>query len=226
MEQISSYLLGELDADSAAELERRLAEDPALRDEVERLRPLVAKLEAVPEEAWEPPTPPPLSPPPERRRRPRPGWLSGPMALRPAPAAGLAALLLALGIAIGALIGGEGDDGPPGGGAELVLSRIDDGPAGAAGRVLVSERESRATVDVSGLEPSERGRFYELWLLDADGSMIALGGFKVGEDGRADVELPVPVPPQRYQYFDISLQEDNGDPTHSGVSVLRGPTSS
>ena len=53
-----------------------------------------------------------------------------------------------------------------------------------------------------------------------------LGAFRVGPDGRADVELPIPVTPSRYRYFDISLQEDNGDPAHSGNSVLRGATSS
>jgi hypothetical protein len=45
-------------------------------------------------------------------------------------------------------------------------------------------------------------------------------------DGRAEIELPIPVAPSGYRYFDVSLQENNGDPAHSGVSVLRGPTSS
>jgi len=228
-DQISSYLLGELEPAEASALEQRLAADPALREEVERLRPVVGRLETLPAEVWEAPEPPPLVPPegsaearpaPARRRRRLPA-----LTLRPAVATGLAALLLAVGIATGALFSGGSSDSR-GGTTDLVLERIDDGPAGAHGDVLLAGDRAQATVDVSGLDPSDSGNFYELWLLDDDGRMISLGSFRVGADGHAAVELPIPVSPSRYQYFDLSLQEDNGDPTHSGVSVLRGPTAS
>jgi anti-sigma factor RsiW len=235
-DQISAYLLGELGAAEAADFERRLEGDRELREEVERLRFLVARLEELPPDVWEAPEPPPLIMPedavparaagagrPARRR----GLRLPILTLRPLPAAGLAAILLALGVAGGALIGGDGGSGSPEAGtSELVLSRIDDGPAGAHGDVVLADDRSQATVDVSGLDPSGPDRFYELWLLDEDGRMIALGAFEVGADGRAEVELPIPVAPSGYRYFDVSLQEDNGDPAHSGVSVLRGPTSS
>lgn len=238
-DQIASYLLGELDANELDAFERQLETDRKLREEIEQLRPLVASLEAVPAEVWESSPPPPLvmpedaadlqpaMPEPERaparqRRRPFPT-----LALRPLPAVGLAALLLAFGAWGGLLIGGSGGSTGAGVGAtDLVLTRIDDGPSGAHGDVAVTGDERRATVDVSGLDPSGSDRFYELWLLDEDGRMIALGAFHVGADGRAEVELPIPVSPSRYRYFDVSLQEDNGDPAHSGVSVLRGLTSS
>jgi len=238
-DQISSYLLGELDAGEAAAFERRVEADPRLREEVERLRPLVVRLEGLPAEVWEAPQPPPLVLPedaaqplpaqsasaaqPARRRRLRLPTLT----LRPLPAAGLVVLLLALGVAGGLLIGGGGGAGGPGAGTtDLVLRRIGDGPAGAHGDVFVAGDRHRARVDVSGLDPSGSDRFYELWLLDEDGRMVGLGAFQVGADGRAEVELPIPVAPSHYRYFDLSLQEDNGDPAHSGVSVLRGPTSS
>jgi anti-sigma-K factor RskA len=239
-DQISSYLLGELDAAEADAFERRLETDLELHEEVERLRPLVARLEALPDEVWEAAEPPPLvmpedaakptpakpepaGAPPARSRRLRLPTLT----LRPLPAAGLAALLLAIGVGGGLLIDANGGSQAPGVGAtDLVLTRIDDGPSGAHGDVLVASDQRRASVDVSGLDPSGSGRFYELWLLDEDGRMIALGAFQVGADGRAEVELPIPVAPSQYRYFDVSLQEDNGDPAHSGISVLRGPTSS
>lgn len=235
-DQISSYLLGELEAGEAAAFERRLEDEPELREEVERLRPLVARLEELPPEVWEAPEPPPLIMPedavpakaaeaerPARRR----GLRLPTLTLRPLPAAGLAAVLLAVGVAGGALIGGNGGSGSPEAGAsDLVLSRIDDGPPGAHGDVILADDRSQARVDVSGLDPSGPDDFYELWLLDEDGRMIALGAFEVGADGRAEVELPIPVTPSGYRYFDVSLQENNGDPAHSGVSVLRGPTSS
>jgi len=231
-DQITSYLLGELAAEDAALFERRLEGDAELRAEVERLRPLVARLEQLPAEVWEPAEPPPLTMPPdavepapedgsERRRR----WLRLPiLTLRPLPAAGLATLLLAIGVVAGLLIEGSGSAGP-GGGPELVLSQIDDGPDGARGDVELAGNDSQATLVVDGLDPTGPDRFYELWLLDEDGKMIALGSFAVGDDGRAEVELPIPLDPSRYTYFDVSLQEDNGDPTHSGISVLRGNTS-
>lgn len=239
-DQISSYLLGELDAGEAAAFEARLDANPDLRKEVERLRPLVASLEALPVEVWETPQPPPLvmpeeaaEPPPATHqtggvpRRSRRRLRLPTLTLRPVPAAALAALLLAVGVASGVLIGGgDGSQGPGGGATDLVLSRIDEGPSGAHGDVLVAGDKRRAKLDVSGLDPSGSGRFYELWLLDEDGRMIALGAFQVGADGSAEVELPIPVTPSQYRYFDVSLQKDNGDPAHSGVSVLRGPTSS
>jgi len=233
-DQTSSYLLGELDPGEAAAFERLIEAEPGLREEVERLRPLVARLERLPADVWEPPQPPPLALPedagrqPEGAARPARRRLRLPtLTLRPLPAAGLVAVLLAVGVAGGLLIGGGGGSGAPGAGAtDLVLRRIDDGPAGAHGDVRVAGDRQRARVDVSGLDPSGSGRFYELWLLDEDGRMIGLGAFRVGADGRAEVELPIPVTPSRYRYFDLSLQEDNGDPAHSGISVLRGPTSS
>jgi anti-sigma-K factor RskA len=238
-DQISSYLLGELEAAEAATFERQLEADPQLREEIERLRPLVSRLEELPAEVWEAPQPPPLVLPedaaqprpeeaadaarPARRRRLRLPTLT----LRPLPAAGLATVLLAVGVAGGLLIGGNGGSGGPEAGAtDLVLARIDDGPSGAHGDVFVAGDQRHATVDVSGLDPSGSDHFYELWLLDEDGRMVALGAFQVGAEGRAEVELPIPVTPSRYRYFDVSLQKDNGDPAHSGVSVLRGPTSS
>jgi len=239
-DQISSYLLGELGAGEAAAFERRLDAEPELREEVERLRPLVTRLEELPPEVWEAPEPPPLVLPedaapsapaeaPATTERParRRGLRLPTLTLRPLPAAGLALVLLAVGIAAGALIGRDGGStGPEAGASDLVLSRIDDGPAGARGDVILAGDRSRATVDVSGLNPSGPDRFYELWLLDDDGRMIAIGAFRIGADGRDEIEVPMPVTPSRYRYFDVSLQVDDGNPAHSGVSVLRGPTSS
>jgi hypothetical protein len=202
--QISSYLLGELGDAEAAEFERGMAADPALREEVEGLRPGAS-----------------AEPRPSRRRPRLPS-----LTLRPAAATGLAVLLLAVGLGAGLLIDGGGGAESPSGGPDLILSRFDDGPSGAHGEVALASDEQRAQVLIGGLDPSGDGRFYELWLLDDDGKMIALGSFRVGAGGEAEVDLPLPVDPSRYAYFDVSLQEDDGDPAHSGVSVLRGPTSS
>ena len=61
MSEPVAYLLGELDASQIAAFERAMAGDAALRAEVERLRPVVSKLERLPAEAWQDPVPPPSS---------------------------------------------------------------------------------------------------------------------------------------------------------------------
>ena len=60
MSEPVAYLLGELDDAQVAAFERAMAADPALREEVERLRPVVSKLERVPGRR--------LGQPPSRRR--------------------------------------------------------------------------------------------------------------------------------------------------------------
>ena len=74
-EHLSDYLLGELAAAERDAFEAALAHDPALRAEVERLRPVVARLDALEPAAWEGAEPPPLPallPPPHPHPRPRP----------------------------------------------------------------------------------------------------------------------------------------------------------
>lgn len=64
--------------------------------------------------------------------------------------------------------------------------------------------------------------YYEVWLLDPDsGRMVALGA--LGADGAADLALPAGVAVADYPAVDVSVEPDDGDPTHSGVSALRAP---
>ncbi|MBE2318914.1 anti-sigma factor [Solirubrobacter sp. CPCC 204708] len=136
------------------------------------------------------------------------------LVLRPAVAA---VALLAAGTGLGVLL-----DRDPEPATRLVLSPIEGVEPGASGRVGVSS--DRVSLRVSGLQPTAEGQFYELWLLGADNQLVGLGSFRVGDDGTATLRLPLPVDPERFRYFDISLEPGDGDPGHSGVSVLRGPT--
>jgi anti-sigma-K factor RskA len=223
-----AYLLGELDAAQVTEFERALAADPALREEVERLRPVVTKLERVAAEAWEDVEPPPLVMPGDAAvadgAAPRRGWLRRRPAgarrrlvLRPAVAALAATALLAGGVGLGVLL--DRDPVPSG---DLVLRPVGELDPAASGNIAVSD--DRVTVRVSGLRPTGDDQFYELWLLGADQQLVGLGSFRVGDDGAATLRLPLPLNPDAFQYFDISLEPGDGDPGHSGESVLRGPT--
>lgn len=210
MSEPTAYLLGELSGDEAAAFERAMAADPALRAEVERLRPVVTRLHGLPPAAWEPVQPPPLAVPdtaPPRRR----------LVLRPALAAACALVLVAVGVGIGALLGGR--DGEPSG-TPIKLAPL-DAPRSASGQITVADGVS---LDVSGLPRTRDGDFYELWLLGADKQLVSLGSFAVGADGKARLNVPLPVDPAQFAYFDISREPGDGNPAHSGLSVLRGRT--
>ncbi len=228
-EEISAYLLGELEEAERADFERRLARDPELRDEVEGLRPVVSRLVALPDQAWDAPEPPPLgaaaTAPGREPQRDRPrarGWAWTPA--RVAAAGALAALLLGAGIWIGTLV----EDDPAGTGAagerSIALTPLGSGDAARGQLTVAADDGDRASLSVSGLTPND-GDFYEVWLL-GDRGLVSLGSFRVGAEGSATVDLQLPVDPSRYGSFDISLERDDGDPSHSSDSVLRGPASS
>jgi len=80
-------------------------------------------------------------------------------------------------------------------------------------------------VQVSGLAPSPAGEFYELWLMDGPTRLVSLGSFRVPSSGAAEVAVPLPVPLRDFAFIDVSVEREDGDPAHSGESVLRGSTS-
>ena len=178
--------------------------------------PLITRLERLGPDEWRPEPPPQLVLPREAQATPR---RRRALTLRPLPALAAALLLLAVG-AGGALIATSGDEDP---GRTLALAPLTRG-AGGAGKVEIARAGGRATLAVSGLAPSRRGEFYELWLLSPPGDLVSLGSFRVAAGGRAKLEVPVPVDPSRYRFVDVSVEADDGDPSHSSRSVLRGPT--
>jgi anti-sigma-K factor RskA len=224
-DRMSGYLLGELTPDERAAFEAELERDGALRAEVERLAPVVTRLKAMEPAAWEQPAalpPLPALPPEAKPVRARAGWWRRSLTLRPLPAAGLAAVLLALGVAAGNLLGGDADEDVAAG-RVVVLAPVEPGDDGAEGTATLAASGSRATVHLENLPPSEPGQFYELWLLNTVDDMVALGSFSVPPSGELDVTVPLPADAGRFSALDLSLEPDDGDPAHSTVSVLRAP---
>ena len=86
--------------------------------------------------------------------------------------------------------------------------------------VLPADPDERSlVVDTSGL-PTADG-FYEVWLLDLERDrMVALG--VLDDSGRGRLTVPEGVQMGDYPEVDVSLEPDDGDPAHSGDSVLRG----
>ena len=221
-DDIVDYLLGELGPEERARVEQEMRDDPAFREEVERMRPLVADLEGLPGEAWVPDGPvpplPPLPPIPEleeRRARRR-------ISMRPAYAVAASIAVLLIGVAIGAVVTNRGADAGP----AIALGRVGEGGPDASGVArVVSSGDGELRLEVSGLAPSAGRQFYELWLLDGPTDAMSLGSFRVPSSGTAQVTVPLPVPIGDFRYIDVSVEPEDGVATHSGRSVLRAPTS-
>jgi anti-sigma-K factor RskA len=222
--RIADYLLGELPAAERAEVERRIARDSAFAEAVDRMRAVVEGLEAVPSGGWpsDDPSGVPSLPPVPGLERPRRRMRAAP---RPALAAAAAVAALAVGVAVGTLVtsGGE-DDGPPVGPALTLTPLGDAGPSARCEARFVGTGPGSLRLDVSGLAPLDGGAFYELWLLDSGDRLVSLGSFRVPASGRAEVDVPLPVPVDSFRFLDVSREPDDGNPAHSGDSVLRGPT--
>ena len=101
-------------------------------------------------------------------------------------------------------------------------------PLAGVGAVAASGQASMAgddgqrqmTVTTDNLPALRPGQYYEVWLLDPEAAAV----FPVGvlpPDGEARFTLPASVV-GRYQVIVVSLEADDGDPTHSRRSLLRG----
>jgi hypothetical protein len=102
--------------------------------------------------------------------------------------------------------------------ARATLDRYGAAPAGAHGDArVIGGSELRLHVSGMPLQPG----FYEVWLLDPDsGRMVAVGTMGAGPD--ATMPLPSNVNLRVYRTIDVSAEEYDGNPGHSGRSMLRG----
>lgn len=179
------------------------------------------RLEELPREAWDRPLPPPA---PWTADEVQPARRRG-LILRPLVAVAASLALLAAGLGAGLLLAGD-EDSPDDTRARVELAPLDGRGGDATGTVRLDPRAGGlATVTLSGLSPSAGGDFYEVWLLGDDGELVSLGSTRVGASGSATLEnVPLPVDPGRFRFLDVSREPGDGDPGHSSVSVLRGPT--
>lgn len=92
-----------------------------------------------------------------------------------------------------------------------------DGQLGTA--ELVTARSGlQVRVDASGL-PASSASAYEVWLFGDDGRMVSLGTLS---DGTGSFTLPQGIDPAEYRTVDISDELPDGNPAHSGISLVRG----
>lgn len=93
----------------------------------------------------------------------------------------------------------------------------------AEGEALLEEVDghTRVVVHLDAAVPDDGYR--EVWLLKADASDLVSLGILEGRDG--SFALPDGVDPAEFPVVDISQEEHDGDPGHSGHSIVRGELS-
>ena len=132
---------------------------------------------------------------------------------------GLAAALV-LALVAAAVLLWTGPLRPDRAGGTVPLAGV--GAVAASGKASMAgdDGDRRMTVTTDDLPALRPGQYYEVWLLDPKAGTV----FPVGvlpRDGEARFTLPASVV-GRYQAIDVSLEADDGDPTHSKHSLLRG----
>ena len=83
---------------------------------------------------------------------------------------------------------------------------------------MTVDGERVLVLDVSGL--SQGDGVYEVWLLDSDAKRLVSLGLLDGSTGR--FVLPPEVDVSDFPVVDVSIEPVDGDPAHSGDSVVRG----
>lgn len=100
------------------------------------------------------------------------------------------------------------------------LNPLNASKASATAKLEVAgtRSEPRLEVAAKGLKAA-RGSYYEVWMIDTRISkLVSLG--PVRADGT--YTLPVGFDPEKYPVVDVSEERLDGNPSHSGVSILRG----
>ncbi|HQG70883.1 MAG TPA: anti-sigma factor [Rhodoglobus sp.] len=138
----------------------------------------------------------------------------------------LARRLLAVAAAVVVLVGGVGvtlwalQPAPV---TLLASATLDAFPAwvGSTGSAVVEQTAAGARfVDVTFQAPATEGGFREVWLISSDTSQLVSLGVVRGDTGR--FTIPDGLDLTRYDLVDISEEPIDGNPEHSGDSILRG----
>jgi hypothetical protein len=130
-----------------------------------------------------------------------------------------AAVLVALVVGGAVVRGGGGPEGEVAAEATLTSAGLPN-PNDLVGRaelVTVSNREE-IDLDLPGL-PNMDSAFYELWLLAPDGKRLQSLGIT---DGHGRYAVPTGIDPRQYPVVDVSREPPDGNPAHSGDSLVRG----
>lgn len=101
---------------------------------------------------------------------------------------------------------------PKAGGPQVPLAPV----AGSRATGTAQLRGSRLVVRISGLPAGS----YAVWLFDDVSNARMVAHFS---GSTARLEAPLPAGFGRYRFIDVSSEPPDGNPNHSGASVLRAP---
>ena len=153
----------------------------------------------------------PVVPLPVQRRSPRQSLLL-------AAAAGVVGLLIGVGVTTVATSGN--DDLPVV--ASTKLTVLADDSRGGNAEVLSDGGGRVLELDVPTLAPDSKG-FYEVWLLDKDAKrLVSIGLLDLSQGSTARFPIPDDLDLATYPIVDVSVEPTDGNPAHSGDSIVRG----
>jgi hypothetical protein len=229
--ELADYLAGELSGPALERFQHRLQVDPQLAEEARILGELAGELQRLPSAAWDvlgaidsPAQRTQLARPQQPDgRRPRRSWRGAGR-----PAAGLAALVAALGIGFGVGVLAEQPAGVSrraveSSGPAVVLRALVPGVSGARALVRLEPR-GRIAIYYRRMPRPPAGHYYEAWLMSSQTSLVALGSFTPPAGGSGELQTELPAPVSDYRYIDISVQTVSAGPAISRESVMRAAT--
>jgi anti-sigma-K factor RskA len=105
--------------------------------------------------------------------------------------------------------------------AQAVLAPLPNKPVSSPGEAIVMDSADGQVVRVDARSlPASEG-FYEVWLLDEGlTKLVALGALPAGSVGT--FTIPPGLSVAEFPVVDISLESNDGDPSHSKNSLMRG----
>lgn len=78
-------------------------------------------------------------------------------------------------------------------------------------------------LELPALDAADPNSIYEIWMIDTDvDGMVSLGSLAATDGETTRIDLPDTIDHTAFPVVDISVEPLDGDPTHSGQSVLRG----
>jgi Anti-sigma-K factor rskA len=149
-----------------------------------------------------------------------------------AAAVPVAAALVALAVGVGLGFGLGRDEVGGGPSSSTVVAQLR--PVGAidpasAGTMSAAEQGGVRTmvIHLTGVTDTAGADYLEAWLMNRDGSqIIALGALTRGDNGyNGSFTVPTNLPLAQLDVADISAEHYDGNPGHSGLSILRGTLS-
>jgi anti-sigma-K factor RskA len=213
---------GAIDDDQHAAVADVLRRDPAFAAEVADYQRLVAQLESLPGVAWDPIPPPPIDMVAITRTTPAAVDAPQPPAShrtrRFLLAAAAVVVLVVAAVAVRTIV--QRDDVTAA--RTVQLAPLADEPPTVEAQVsLPVGRSDEVRVRIAGGTPTPDGFVEELWLMNSATDLISLGTFRIAADGTANATFTTAADVGAFDYVDASREPNDGNPEHSGTSILR-----